>query len=492
MGHTPQKLTIELPRARESDQQRPPPLSGGAPQMSSESDSPDLQKAKTFFQYGNDATIKSNYDYAINMYREACKYDPENMMYRQALRGVEKRKFNNDPTKVGMLVGAKNQPIRLRAKASKAKGNHQHVLVICEEAFVNNPWDVGASREAAEAAEQLGYHALAEWYVECVQEVTKDLDFLKFSARVHESNESWHKAIACWERVKKLSPNDQDANRQINALSASSTIKRAGLDEALEKRASAAAPEPAESLEAKLERLKQEQLSPEQRLIKEILADPTATHAYVDLADIYKQRNDLEKAEKVLAKGLKANPDDQALKAVHEDTQISRLKQAIEKQTQKVRERPDDTEPKVRLDQLTQMLDKYEVEAFRRRVNLRPEDGGLHYQLGLVLQRIGSYDEAIAEYQQARSSAAHKIPASCQLGLCFEAISAWKLADRTYREALKGLEEEDQQSFLRLHYRLGRVAEAMGNTESAQEHYNEVAAIDYTYEDVAERLRRLI
>jgi tetratricopeptide (TPR) repeat protein len=458
----------------------------------SDSDSPELQRAKTLFQTGNDAALKSNLDYAIEMYRQACKIVPDNLMYRQSLRGAEKRKFNNDPKKVGMLVGAKNQPIRLRARASRAKGNHQHVLEICEEAFVNNPWDVGASRDAAEAAEQLGYLTLAEWYVECVQSVTKDVDFLKYSARVHEANESWAKAISCWEQVKKISPNDQDANRQINSLSASSTIKRAGLDDALERRSQSAAPEPAESLEAKLERLKQEQLTPEQRLIKEILGDPTSVHAYVDLADIYKQRNDLEKAEKVLAKGIKANPEDQALKAVYEDTQISRIKQGIDKLTQKARERPDDAGVKAKLDELSAMRDRYEVESFRRRVNLHPEDAGLHYQLGLILQRIGSYDDAIAEFQQARSSAAHKVQASCQLGLCFEANSAWKLAERTYREALKGLEAEDTENFLRLHYRLGRVAESMSNTEAAEEHYNEVAAVDYTYEDVAQRLRRLI
>ena len=34
--------------------------------MSEERDSPDLQKAKTFFEYGNDAALKGNFDYAID------------------------------------------------------------------------------------------------------------------------------------------------------------------------------------------------------------------------------------------------------------------------------------------------------------------------------------------------------------------------------------------------------------------------------------------
>ncbi len=232
--------------------------------MSSDSDNPDLQKAQTFFQYGNDAALKSNFDYAIEMYKRACKIVPDNLVFRQALRGVERRKFNGDPSKVGMLVGAKNQPLLMRAKSAKSKGNHIHAIELCEDAFVNNPWDVGAARVAAEAAEAAGLLVLAQWLVETVQGNTKDVDFFKFSAHIHEINESWQKAINCWEQVKKLNPNDQDSSRAINALSAAGTIKRAGLEDTLDKRAAtAAANDPGESLDAKLEKLKQEQLTPE-------------------------------------------------------------------------------------------------------------------------------------------------------------------------------------------------------------------------------------
>jgi tetratricopeptide (TPR) repeat protein len=460
--------------------------------MSSESDSPELQKAKTFFQYGNDAAMKSNFDYAIDMYRQACKLVPDNMLFRQSLRSIERKKFNNDPSKVGMMAGARNQPVLLRARSARSKQNWAHALEICEEAFVNHPWDVSAARVAAEAAEGMGLLALAQWYVESVQNNSKDVDFFKFSAHIHEENQSWNKAIACWEQVKKLSPNDQDANRQINALSAAGTIKRAGLDDALDRRAEASrAGEAAEALDAKLERLKQEQLTPEQRLVKDILANPGAVHAYVELAEIYRNRSDLDKAEKVLAKGLKANPADQGLMSIYEDTQISRLKRAVDAQSQRMLQHPEDTSAKAKLDQLTEMLSKYEIEAFRRRVALHPEDPGLHFQLGVLLAKKGDHDAAIGEFQRARTSPVHKIQALYQAGLSFEANNNLKLADRSYREALKALEAEDTDNFLALHYRLGRVSEGLGNTEAAGEHYNEVAAVEYGYLDVAERLRRL-
>jgi tetratricopeptide (TPR) repeat protein len=464
--------------------------------MSSESESPDVQKAKTFFQYGTDATMKGNLDYAIAMFRQATKAVPDNMMYRQALRGVERKKFNNDPKKVGMLVGMKNQTIMMSAKSARSKGKHHEALEHCEDAFANNPWDVAAARVGAEAAEELGLGALSQWLLDSVQEVAakaKDADFFRFAAAIYEANESWHKAIACWEQVKKFNPNDQDVSRKINALSAASTIKRAGLDEAMEERAKPV--EETESMQAKLDKLKQEQLSPEQRLVKEIIADPTATHAYVELAEMYRLRNDLEKAEKVLAKGIKANPEDQALKQIYEDTQIGRLRRAIENQKHRVQERPEDTEAGVKLDELNRMLDKYEIQAFRRRVGIHPEDSKVHYELALILARTGAHDEAIPEFQLAARLAtipSAKIPALLQMGQSFEANSAPKLAERNYKEALKLVEPEDKDSFLALHYRLGRVGEALGNRESAEEHYNEVAALDYTYLDVAERLRRLI
>lgn len=459
--------------------------------MSSETGSSGSQNAATFFQYGNDAALKGNYDYAIEMYKRACKLVPDNLVYRQSLRGIERRKFNNDPSKVGMLVGAKTQPIRLKAKAVKSRGRHAEVIEILEDVFVVNPWDVSAAWESAEAAEHLGLLNLAQWLVESVQNVTKDVNFHKYAGHIHETCESWAKAIQCWETVRKLSPNDQEVSRKINALSANSTIKRANYEDAIDRKAPPSVPETAEAAEANLERLKREQLSPEQRLVKDILADPTAVHAYLDLADFYRQRNDLEKAEKVLAKGLKANPNDAGLSSIYEDTQIGRLRIAIERQLQKTRERPDDTGAKIKLDQLQEMLAKYEVEAYRRRVNLHPEDQGLHLQYGMILARLGKHDEAIGEFQQARSSPAHKTAALYHAGLSFEANGSHKLADRNYREAVKNLEPDDKDNFMKLHYRLGRVAQVLGNNEAAEEHYNEVAAIDYNYEDVAQRLRDL-
>ncbi|WP_165222667.1 tetratricopeptide repeat protein [Aquisphaera insulae] len=458
--------------------------------MSAESNPADRQKAKTFFQYGNDAALKDNLDYAIDMYKQACKLVPDNLPYRQSLRGAQRKKFNNDPSKVGMLAGAKNQGIRMKARSAKSKGQHAHALEICEDAFSNNPWDVSTAREASEAAEEAKLLPLAEWYVESVINFAKDADFFRHAAHVFEKNEHWAKAIASWERVKQLDPNDENANRQINGLSANSTIQRAGLNDSLDKRLRPAA-ETSEETAARLERMKLEQLTPEERWQKEIQENPNQVWPYLNLAEHHRNRSQLDQAEKILAQGVKNNPRDPMILQAYAEVQIARMKRAIESWTQRTKERPDDEAAAAKLAQITKLLSDYEIKEFRRRLALSPEDANLHYQLGLCLAKAGLHDEAIAEFQHARSSPALKVQALLQVGQSFEANRALKLADRAYRDALKSLEGEDMATSNALHYRLGRVAEEMGNMEAAEEHYNEVAANDYSYLDVARRLRNL-
>src|SRR5262249_53341420 len=160
---------------------------------------------------------------------------------------------------------------------------------------------------------------------------------------------------------------------------------------------------------------------------------------YLNLAEHYKNRSQLEAAEKILAQGIKANPKDTMLLQVYAEVQISRMKRAIDSYSQRLKERPDDASTKAKLDQVTKLLSDYELKEYRRRLALSPEDTNLHFQLGLALARAGQHDEAIAEFQQARSSPTHKVQALLNMGLSFEANGALKLAERSYRDALKAV-----------------------------------------------------
>jgi tetratricopeptide (TPR) repeat protein len=448
------------------------------------------KRAQVYFKTGNDALVKKNFDYAIDMYREALKLVPENLLYRQSLRGAERHKFGNDPSRVSRLVGPRVQSIRLGVKTSRAKQKWNDVLEGCEDVFKHDPWHVASALDAAQAAESLTWNMLAKWLLESVHvQAGEDVTFLRYLAHIYELNHDFDRAIRCWERVKKAAPNDQDAIRKIKGLAADETISRAGLTDAVNKTPEGTAGP--EVSRPDLDELKRTAMSPEDRMKKEIEEQPDRVGAYLNLADHYKTQNRLDEAHQVLSRGLKAVPGDEILQTQHAEIQFSRLARAIEVYTKRVQDDPDDPELKSKLDQYVLKHKEYELKEYKRRSERRPDDLNLRYQVGLRLARLERYDEAIAEFQQARNSASLKVQAMFQAGICFEAKGLPKLAERNFNEALKLAGTEDTEILNALHYRLGRVAEAQGDLKSAEDHYNEVAANDYTYEDVAERLRGL-
>jgi tetratricopeptide (TPR) repeat protein len=471
-------------------------LSKGIVTMSSPSDQNSDDKAKAFFGYGNDAAQKGNDVYAAQMYREACKAKPDNLVYRQSLRGVQRRKFGNDPTKVGRMVGLKLQGLRVKIGMAKSRQKWNDVLDMCEEVFVQSPWDLVASVDGAEAAEHMGLKKIAQYLIEAViPQGEKDERFLRSAAHFLEFADDYQKAIWCWEKLRLVLPADEEARKKVNDLTAKSAIKRSGLQESIDKhkasgqKIGSAGPE--KELPQDAEDMRGERVSPEQRLMKEIEEMPERIGPYLSLADHYKHEGRLKEAEDILAKGVKANPTDDYLQGSYAEVQMSRLKVAIDAFTKKVAREPLDPEPKEKLAQLKVALYKYEIKELRRKVSVKPDDLKLKMLLGRKYAEGGKHDEAIAEFQQVRNSPELKVQALLHAGLSFKANGVNKLAERNFEDALRQVDMKEPATFMELHYNLGLIAEEQDNKAIAEEHYNEVAAIDYSYRDVAQRLRKL-
>jgi tetratricopeptide (TPR) repeat protein len=179
------------------------------------------------------------------------------------------------------------------------------------------------------------------------------------------------------------------------------------------------------------------------------------------------------------------------LKTAHGDVQLARLRRAIDAWKKKIKDNPEDPDAKEKLAQLQEKLSSYELAEVRRRADAHPNDAVLQLQHGRLLAANGRHDEAIAAFQKARSEPELKPQALFQAGLSFEAKGLAKLAEKNIAEALALAEPGDTAFRNDLRYRLGRVCEAQNKLKEAEEYYNEVAAEDYTYKDVAARLQDL-
>ena len=464
--------------------------SGGADPMSSASDNQGaMKKAQTMFHHGNEAAGKGNVDYAIQMYREACKLVPGHLPFRQMLRGVQRKKYDNDPKKVGGLTKARVSTVRLKYSNSKRKGRWPEVLEGCEDALALNPWDLSATRDEAEAAENLGQPEMVLWLLKSVEaQGGEDLEFMKHLALGYELNHDFQRAIQIWEKVRKLAPNDDEASRKINGLAANATIARSGMGTALKAVDSKIA---ADSFKPDVEELAELAMAPEQRLLNQIETDPSRVGSFLELADLYRAQGRLEDAQKVLVRGIKANRDDVVLLSAHAEVQISRLHKAKDDLEARIKRYPEDLTVQEKLDQLLVMLNDFEIKEFRRRLAQRPNDQATQLELGKRLVKGNQHDAAIEVFQKLQNSAEYKVSALLMLGQAFETIGDSDLAERKYAQALEALDPSDTTNMLELHYLLGRLAETKGDVRTAKDHYQDVAAYDYGYKDVAKRLRAL-
>ena len=154
-------------------------------------------------------------------------------------------------------------------------------------------------------------------------------------------------------------------------------------------------------------------------------------------------------------------------------------------------EKPTDPEVQKVVSAKTRALNDFELKEFQRRVERFPTDLGIRADLGIRLARAGLYDQAIVELQRAKTAPGRKQEATVWLGHCFFARKNARLAKRNWEEALASISSGDQKNFLELHYWLGRACEEQGEKTEAINHYDEVAAIEYGYRDVAQRLDKL-
>jgi tetratricopeptide (TPR) repeat protein len=121
----------------------------------------------------------------------------------------------------------KGLPAKARLKAARHAGNHRKVLDYGERILAHSPEDVAAHLAMAEAAAALNLPHLQAWLLEqgC-KEVPESRELLRPLALAYERQKEFEKAIAIWDRVRKVDPTDREAPRRINALSVKETLNR--------------------------------------------------------------------------------------------------------------------------------------------------------------------------------------------------------------------------------------------------------------------------
>ena len=130
------------------------------------------------------------------------------------------------------------------------------------------------------------------------------------------------------------------------------------------------------------------------------------------------------------------------------------------------------------------------IDTFRKQMALAlGDDAAARYDLGVAYYEMGLYDEALAEFEAARASAALRERS-------LEMMAACMAMQGRHGEILDLLApvlhtQEDPRLGLGLRFSMGVACEALGRRGEARRYFEAVAQIDSSYRDVRARLQRI-
>jgi tetratricopeptide (TPR) repeat protein len=234
--------------------------------------------------------------------------------------------------------------------------------------------------------------------------------------------------------------------------------------------------------------------SAEADLIHAIRKDPQNVGLILRLADLYKLAREFGKSQDQLNKALELSPNNPEIRELILEVQISMLRDDLAEAEARARANPTKERIVEKAKALQADLAQKEVELFTVGVENNPADLKRKYELAVRLasRHVKQFSRAIPLLQQAAANPTLKTDALVLLGECFAREGKNDLARRQLEKAIEGLNFTDRpDAFKSAHYLLGRIYEAAGKSEQAENHYGEVLAVDYEYRDVLKRMEAL-
>jgi tetratricopeptide (TPR) repeat protein len=446
------------------------------------------------WQTGNDALGRENFDYSVEMYRQAIKHSPSVLVYRQSLRGAETRKYGNNGSGARMASMKLMKP-RARVKRAQMQKNWEAVLEAAEDGLAINPWDAQLNAAVGEACRELDYGEVATWaYKKAVESDPDNRNYLRSLAQLLQERGEFIDAGRIWERIQKIDPLDAEARTKAHQCLTQDVIEHRGYEGAedtkgvmadheiqrrLGKTASGApADGPGMSLEADLERA--------------VRKEPENKDHHLKLAEFYRRAGKLEEARQSFTTALELSGGDANIREQIEDVELDMMRQNVEA-AKVAAVKSGDAEAKEQAKAMSAELLKREISVLQTRIERYPADLHKKFELGLRYYRIKKHALAIPLLQQSVKDTRLEVPALVTLGKCFIAEKKGSLALRQFLKAINvGINPIDQPDlFKEAHYWAGRLSEEAGKIEDAESHYSEVLAHDYEYKDTLARLEGL-
>ncbi len=437
-------------------------------------------KGKSFFDRADQVAATSNWDFAIEMYAEGLKREPQNIErgYQKLWEVAVKRKVGG-----GKPAGFSDKRSHKNTGKDLAENLANTWYLIAKD-----PSGDELFSNALNLALELEFKDLIEWMCEILIERQKQMK--KPSKRIcvsiidaAEPLKFYALAVTACQLALKAVPGDPVLDNRLRQLGAEFTLQKGRYDE-----------KDKGFEESTKDREEQEDLMQEGKIIQSedflLRQIEKRRQEYLENLDVPGKINGF--ADALLKAGGKAN-EDEAVKIL---TDANKLTGAFQYKMRIGDIRSKQFKRLIRQLKKAGDLDKaklaakkqlaFEITDYKERVANYPTDLGMKFEYGRRLFLAGHYDDAIGTLQQAQRDPRNAIRVMSLLGQAFLKKTWWQEAIDTFERVLNSDITEDNARDIR--YNLANAYEHLGELHKAQEQLSLLAQVDFNYRDVRNRL----
>lgn len=462
------------------------------------------QRLSRMFDRANACFEKGEHAYADELLAECVSENPKNLAYLQHFR-VNLTKLVGEGKKATAIGGLLSKSGRAAVEKATKNADWPKAFAAGCAALKRTPGDVGALQAMAAAAGELHSADCQLFYLRWALDIdATDYETNRQAAFALAEVKEFDQAIACWQRILKQKPTDEEAGKMVAGLGVEKTIhvggykadvvKDDGSHDAVEtahvahlaakendgRPREVGAPADGEAAEDETERL----------LLAKLEEEPNNSGASRELAIWYARHDRLNEAERVLRQAISLTPADDELIDALEDLHLRKARQQFDVAKSRVTA-SDSPENRQLLQRMADQANRVELEVYAARAKRSPGDTRLQFELGVRQKRKGAYRDAIKSFQAARGDTQRLAETQVFLGECFHHIEQYRLAMSSYEAAITASEGQDSEVRKLALYRAGVLATGLKDYDKADQRLTELAALDFGYRDVAERLDKL-
>ncbi|MCG3178230.1 MAG: hypothetical protein BIFFINMI_00556 [Phycisphaerae bacterium] len=452
----------------------------------------DPRTAKRFFERAAEVAATGSYDYAIDLYRDGLKFDPEDVEAgHKHLREVALRRKAN---------GGKKPGLRDQANYRKARSPLDKLLA-SEYMLAKEPDNPRYAESVMSAALKLGAEKTALWFAKLLIELNREsgkptVERTLAAADAMEAVRAFAEAANAVQFALHLKPNDQGLLTRLKNLSAEATMKRGRYDE-----------EGGDFHKSMDNAKAQAELQEEQRLVQredvidrqidkareEYEAEPEVPGKIFSLVDLLQKRSREEEENEAIAvldREWKRSSQYRYKERIG-DIRMRQNRRKAQSALEDLKAAPGDPELRRRAQQISVQARAFEEQEFGERVTNYPTDMSLKFEYARRLFLNSKFDQAIPLLQQAEADPKNRFRAMSLLGQAFFNLKFFSEAADTFRRAISSMEVTGNDISKEMHYHLGRALEEMGSTKDALAAFSQVLQWDFNFRDVRDRIKAL-